>query len=99
MEDVDSEASALAQGRIALALVIDADEHQRRLERHRGEGAGREARRPVVGVAGGHDGHPGGEVTEDTAKFVRIDHRSYIARASGECKESGCARCAPPGPL
>src|SRR5712692_1531694 len=94
MEDVDGEAAALAQGRIALALVIDADEHQRRLERHRGEGAGREARRSVVGIAGGHQRHPGREVTEDKAKFVRADHCSYIARAPDECNNSGRAlRC------
>src|SRR5437870_1315679 len=78
-QDVDREAAALAQRREALGLVVHAHQHQRRLERHRGEGAAGEAGRMLVGIGGGHDRHAGAEVTENFTKVVGTDHRPYVA--------------------
>src|SRR5687768_16423360 len=88
MEDVDREPAALPHVRKALALVIDTDEHQRRIERDRGKRAGGEASRTLLCITRGDDRDTGGEVAADMAKIVWADHRSYIASGSGECKIS-----------
>src|SRR5262249_34966052 len=89
VQEVDAEAAGLAKRRIALALMVDADQHERRIERDRREGAGGETCGAEVGVAGRHDRDAGREVSEATTKIVGGNHRSYIASGSDECKEWG----------
>src|SRR5258705_3522171 len=78
-EYVDREPLARDQGRIALRLVVDADEDERRLERDRREGARGETGRPAVAVAHGDDRHARGEMAQRMAEFVRGDHSLFVA--------------------
>src|SRR5581483_10257357 len=57
-----------------------AEQHQRRVERHRVEAAGGNAHRRARRVAGGDDGHAGGEAAEGVAEFARVDaaHRVLL---------------------
>src|SRR5688572_24185152 len=93
-EDVHGEAGAVTQCRIALGFVIDAHQDLRRVQRHGAERADRQARGAGLGVGGGEDGHAGGEVTENTTKVVRSDHRFYVSGRGG----SNQARASPGRP-
>ena len=55
-EDVDGEPAELAEVRMGGGRVVDADEHERRIQGHGGEGARGEARRLTLSRAGRHDG-------------------------------------------
>src|SRR6202022_2544682 len=78
-EYVHRELPRRLDGRVALRLLRHADQHERRGARHRGERAGGEPGGASVGVPGGDDGHPGGEMTHRTAEVVGPEHLTVVA--------------------
>jgi hypothetical protein len=72
---------------VQVGRVIHAHRHQRRVERHRGEAAGRHAGRRPIRVADGEDGDAGGEVAEQLPEARGVDgglsQKIILARNSG----------------
>src|ERR1700730_8620425 len=64
-QDIDGEVLGSGQRGVAVGVVGDADEDERRIERYGGEGTGGEAGGPALGVHRGDDGHARAEVAED----------------------------------
>ena len=93
-EDVHREDPRLPEVEVGLRALIEADEHQGRVHRHRGEGIGGEAGQVALFVPGGHHRHPGGEAPYHRLECAIVDHvasncsavliaeRSFAIRAS-----------------
>src|ERR1700681_4443729 len=66
-KNVDREDLALLEEGVALGLLVDTDEQNRRLQRDRSKGVGRQAvGLPVAGMGGDH-GHPSSEMSHHPA--------------------------------
>src|SRR5438552_14905611 len=85
-EEVHGEPPALDDRRVALGLVRDANEDQRRIERDRGESAGREPGGAAIRVAGADHRDAAREVAENLTKVVWRNHQFLVADRAGECK-------------
>src|SRR5262245_43111389 len=85
VQDVDRKSPGTAERAVALRLVVDADQDQRRVEGDRRERAGRQADRTLIGVERGDHGDACSEMAENLSKFVGRDHRSYVAGDAPEC--------------
>ncbi len=70
-EHVDAEAFLGVQVFVGARAVVNADQHQHRVERHRGESVGGHAMNFAAEVHR-NDGHPGGEASHRLAEFGRI---------------------------
>ena len=77
-QDVDGEVPGLGERRVAVGVVSDADQDERRIEGHGGEGARREAGGPPFGVRGGDDGHARAEVAQDAPEIVGRNHSPFV---------------------
>src|SRR6185503_7903217 len=73
-EHIDREPAARPERGVALRLVGDADQDERRVERDRAHRAGGETGRPLLIVPGGDDGDAGGEVAERASELVGTKH-------------------------
>ena len=74
-EHVDRQWPAAREHLAGGALAGEAEQHQRRREGHRVEGADGGAHRPAVGVPGGDDGDAGGKQAEDPAEQASVKGR------------------------
>src|SRR5581483_3428021 len=72
-EDVDDEMRPLLEGGQALRVKRAAPQHQRRVQRHRGERVRRHAVEFAVAAAGGDDRYAGGEGAERVAQLARVE--------------------------
>src|SRR5689334_15710961 len=71
-QDVDGEMARTGEARIALRRLVDADEHEWRLERERREGVGGETEGISPRVPRRHDRDAGGEMAHDAAELFGI---------------------------
>ena len=101
-EDADREARGRAHGGERLAVVREAHEQQRRLERHGGDGVDGRGDRAAVAAARADDAHAGGEVAHDGAHVVLGAHASSGPRSPRSLAPAlmrpapACARAAAP---
>ena len=72
-EHVDRELGALAERLQARRAPIQAEEHERRVERHRRERVGRDADAPAVGCPRRDHGHAGRELAERAPKGPAVE--------------------------
>ena len=79
-EDVDDEDAAGLKGVVDKCAAVYADEHERRVERERAEGADGDAVRPPCGVACGHDRHAAGKAAERRAEMAWINRHELRLR-------------------
>ena len=86
-EDVDRERGRGDEQAMHRRLVVDRQQYQRRLERHRREAVGGHAVGTPVGIARGDHGDTGGEPAEQLAELCLVDgvlgHRTIRARKKG----------------
>jgi hypothetical protein len=78
-ENADRKTVGTKKGVEARRALADADQQQRRIERHRGEGIGRETARGSVGAAGGNHRHAGHESAKCPSQLERIDRRHDVS--------------------
>ena len=74
-QDVDDEMRCLLEGGQALRIERLAPQHERRVERYRGERIDGEADRLAILASRGDDGDAGGEGAERVAEVARIEMR------------------------
>ncbi len=72
-QKIDRKGIPAFEAGIALRRFVDADQHQRRIERQRQKGIGRESVRAAASIECGNNGHAGGKMPHDAAQFLWID--------------------------
>ena len=72
-QDVDGEMIGGVEIAEAVGLAVEAEQHQRRVERDRAEGTGGEPAGPAVGSGGGDDSDAGGETAQRVAEGSAVD--------------------------
>ena len=81
-QDVDGKVSAVQPGAQISARLANAEQHQRGVQRKRGEGADRDARWLSVLVGCRYHADAGGEPAERLAKCSAIDRHRQVTRAT-----------------
>src|SRR5262245_52585924 len=98
LKDVHCEALHRVNGLACLRRLADAEQHQRRIERHRREGVGRQRADRAVDF-GGDDRDPGCEVSDGLTKRTRIDHAVTLRFFITTLTSSGLIRSGTVHPL
>jgi hypothetical protein len=75
-KDVDAEMRRAGEGGIAACSLVDAYQHQRRIERDRGKGVGGEALRCAFGIERRGHGDAGRKTAERSPQFSDIERCS-----------------------
>src|SRR5258706_11801496 len=80
-EDIHGEDAAVEERLMDAAGALEAEEHQRRIERDGGKGIDGDAKTPRCLIGGG-DGDAGGEPTHDRTKGCRINRHALLSSVS-----------------
>lgn len=86
-EDVDRVVAGTTKGFETIRAVVEAPEHQRRIERDGGEGIDGQADRPAVGIECCDDGDPGGKAPQGIAQRSGRDGGVAHGEYSGDGKK------------
>jgi len=72
-ENVEDEMRAALERRVHVMLLVDRDEHERRVERNRRDGARGHPDQLAIRLAAGEHRHAGGKAAEELAELRRLD--------------------------
>ena len=89
-QDVDGKSFGLLENRIDMRFFVEAEQHEGRFQRHRGEGVDGDAGRPALGMPRGDHGHARGEAAHHLTEGEGIGHDSLWLKYSDYSNKSEC---------